>query len=86
MLVHYSRFVKGSVMSFTLSYTYKDRRVVTQMAVDDLTPYAAVYYALFQSGASTIEPQQNWPNTYEGILDLASKLGLTDIRFNQTDQ
>ncbi|VVO67187.1 hypothetical protein PS850_01127 [Pseudomonas fluorescens] len=72
-------------MGFTLSYTYKDKRVVTQLAVDHMSPYAAVYYALFHSGASTIKPQQSWPNTYEGILELASEIGLTDIRFNHTD-
>jgi hypothetical protein len=72
-------------MGFTLSYTYKDKRVVTQLAVDHLSPYAAVYYALFQSGASTVKAQQNWPNTYEELLEFASALGLTDIRFNQTD-
>lgn len=85
MLVHYCRLVKVVVMGFTLSYTYKDKRVVTQLAVDHLSPYAAVYYALFQSGASTVKAQQNWPNTYEELLEFASALGLTDIRFNQTD-
>jgi hypothetical protein len=72
-------------MGFTLSYTHKGKRVVTQLAVDHLSPYAAVYYALFHSGASTIKAQQSWPNTYEGILEFASEIGITDIRFNQTD-
>lgn len=86
MLIHCSRLVKVVVMGFTLSYTYKEKRVVTQLAVDHLPPYAAVCYALLQSGATTEEAQQSWPNTFEGIPEVAKGLGLPDVCFNQTNR
>ncbi len=67
-------------MSFTISYMYRDKQVVTPLAVDHLTPYAAVCYALLQSGSAPDSDQHSWPKTYEGILAAAKELGLTDIR------
>lgn len=68
-------------MSFMLSYTYRDKRVVTTLAVDTLTPYAAVCYALLQSGAVNEGADEGWPKTYEDLVEVARYLELTDIRF-----
>lgn len=71
---------QGSIMSFTLSYTYRDKRMVTKLTVDNLTPYAAVCYVLLQSGAVNEGAYEGWPKTYD-LVEVARCLELTDIRF-----
>ncbi|WP_047302460.1 hypothetical protein [Pseudomonas fluorescens] len=71
-------------MSFTLCYTYKDKRVVAKVSVDHLTPYAAVCFALLQSGATNDSSGGSWPETYEGILEIATQYGLTDLSFHRS--
>lgn len=71
-------------MSFRLSYTYRDKRVVTTLGVDTLTPYAAVCYALLQSGAANEGADESWPKTYEDLVEVARCLELTDIRFHRS--
>lgn len=71
-------------MSFTLCYTYKDKRVVTKIQVDHLTPYAAVCFALLQSGATNDSSGGGWPKSYEGILEIATQYGLTNLTFHRT--
>lgn len=34
-------------MSYTVCYTIDNKRIVTRLQVENLTPYAAVAYALF---------------------------------------
>lgn len=73
-------------MSFTLCYTYRSKRVVTKIAVTSLTPYAALCYALLQSGASDNPHQASWPDSYEALLEVAQQLGLTDLSFHRSLQ
>jgi len=46
---------------FTICYTYREKRVVTRLAVDQLTGHAAVSYALLHSGAAEKADQLKWP-------------------------
>ena len=71
-------------MSFTLCYTYKDKRVLTKVRVDHLTPYAAVCFALLQSGATNDSSRGGWPDSYEGILEVAKHYGLTNFSFHHS--
>lgn len=71
-------------MSCTLCYTFKNKRVVTKIAVQSLTPHAALCFALLQSGACSESPDEGWPKDYEGLLEVAKQHGLTDIRFHRS--
>lgn len=71
-------------MSFTICYTCKAKRVVTRLAVEHLTPYAAVCYVLLQSGAASDADQNKWPTDFAGITQTAHSLGITGISFHQS--
>lgn len=71
-------------MSFTICYTYKAKRVVTKLAVDHLSPYAAVCYVLLQCGAASDADQNEWPADFEGITETAHNLGITGITFHRS--
>ena len=71
-------------MGFTVCYTYKGKRVVTKLAVDHLSPYAGVCYALLQSGAYTEAEQAQWPNSYPEILETAMALDIIDVSIHRT--
>ena len=69
-------------MSFELCYTYKEKRVVTKVSVDHLTPYAAICFALLQSGATNDSSRESWPKSYDEIREVALQCGLTDVSFH----
>lgn len=75
---------RGHRMSFTICYSYKAKRVVTKLAVDHLTPYAAVCYVLLQCGATGDSHQNKWPTDYNGIVKTAHDLGITGISFHRS--
>ncbi|SUD28813.1 Uncharacterised protein [Pseudomonas fluorescens] len=70
-------------MSYTVCYTIDNKRIVTRLQVENLTPYAAVAYALLESGMVEGEPH-TWPPSYEGLVEAARKIGLTDVCFHRT--
>jgi len=69
---------------FTICYTYREKRVVTRLAVDQLTGHAAVSYALLHSGAAEKADQLKWPRDQQGITEIARGLGLTNVIFHRT--
>lgn len=69
---------------FTICYTFDAQRTVAQVAVDHLTPYAAVCYALLQSGVYAEVGSEELPPDIRDITAVANALGVTDISFHRS--
>ena len=73
-------------MSFILSYNCNGKCIITKLSIDNMTRYAAVCYALLQSGAATKAEQTVWPDTYAVIVEVANQLDITNIQFQKTGE
>lgn len=71
-------------MSFTLCYSYMGKRVVTRVRVNHMTAYEAICFALVHSGVADVTSRGGWPDSYEGILELAKHYGLTNVSFHRS--
>jgi len=67
-------------MAFTVCYSSNTKRIVSNVEVEQLTPYAAVCYVLLQSGAVDEADSIQWPTDYDGILEVARASGITNIQ------
>jgi len=66
-------------MAYTVCYSSNMKRVVSNVEVVYLTPYAAVCYVLLQSGAADQSEVKLLPPDYAGMLELAYARGITNI-------
>lgn len=71
-------------MGFTICYNFQGQRTVIEHPAKSLTPHDAVCYALFHSGAFVRESPSNWDGSYAPMVELAERLGVTNVSWHQS--